>query len=150
MATYESEVPPQSSELSFVQTWSAPAAIVVACLAAAITVLTVTLPPVLDFPNHLTRIWLIGGGANAMRINTEETPSWGFGFGGAVLMDPALAELPMAAGTWKWGGVYGHRWYVDPVHRLTVAGFTNTAIEGMTGRFASDLTSEVYASFAPE
>lgn len=83
----------------------------------------------------------------ALRIATEETPSWGFGFGGAVLMDPGLAGLPMAAGTWKWGGVYGNRWYVDPANRLTVVSLSNTAVEGMAGRFAGDLISEVYAAF---
>ena len=82
----------------------------------------------------------------ASRINTEETPSWGFGFGGAVLIDPELAGLPMAAGTWKWGGVYGHRWYVDPENRLTVVSLSNTALEGMSGKFAGELISEVYAS----
>ncbi|HXR92193.1 MAG TPA: hypothetical protein VN750_18125, partial [Steroidobacteraceae bacterium] len=43
-----------------------------------------------------------------LRITTEEKPAWGFGFGGAVLMDAALAGTPQAVGTWKWGGVYGH------------------------------------------
>jgi CubicO group peptidase (beta-lactamase class C family) len=79
-----------------------------------------------------------------LRINVEETPSWGFGFGGAVLMDPKLAGVQHAVGTWKWGGVYGHHWYVDPVNRLTVVALTNTALEGMIGNFVSELRSSVY------
>lgn len=80
----------------------------------------------------------------ALRITTEEKPAWGFGFGGAVLMDAALAGTPQAMGTWKWGGVYGHHWYVDPVNRLTVIATTNTAIEGMVGGFVGKLMTAVY------
>lgn len=82
----------------------------------------------------------------ALRITTEEKPAWGFGFGGAVLMDPALAGTPQGLGTWKWGGVYGHHWYVDPVNRLTVIATTNTAIEGMVGGFVGQLMTAVYGS----
>ncbi|MEP6548780.1 MAG: serine hydrolase domain-containing protein [Gammaproteobacteria bacterium] len=79
-----------------------------------------------------------------LRINLELTPSWGFGFGGAVLMDPKLAQLPQSAGTWKWGGVYGHHWYVDPQRKLTVAALTNTTVEGMAGDFVVALRNAVY------
>ena len=82
----------------------------------------------------------------ALRINLELTPSWGFGFGGAVLMDPALAGVPQSAGTWKWGGVYGHHWYVDPQRRLTVAALSNTTAEGMAGDFVGALRDAVYAT----
>lgn len=78
-----------------------------------------------------------------LRIDVEAIPSWGFGFGGAVLMDPSLAQVPQATVTWKWGGVYGHHWYVDPVNRVTVIALTNTAIEGMIGRFNPELMAAV-------
>ena len=81
-----------------------------------------------------------------LRINLELTPSWGFGFGGAVLMDPTLAEVPQSAGTWKWGGVYGHHWYVDPQLKLTVAALTNTTVEGMAGDFVAALRNAVYGT----
>jgi CubicO group peptidase (beta-lactamase class C family) len=81
-----------------------------------------------------------------LRINIDPTPSWGFGFGGAVLMDPQLAGVPQAAGTWKWGGVYGHHWFVDPVNQLTVVATTNTAIEGMIGKFTTDLMTAIYSA----
>ena len=80
----------------------------------------------------------------SLRITTEETPSWGFGFGGAVLMDRELAGVPQENGTWKWGGVYGHHWYVDKTNRLTVIALTNTAIEGMAGSFVAELQRAVY------
>ncbi len=81
-----------------------------------------------------------------LRVNLEPTPAWGFGFGGAVLMDPRLAEVAQSAGTWKWGGVYGHHWYVDPQLKLTVAVLTNTTVEGMNGDFVAALRSAVYGT----
>lgn len=73
-------------------------------------------------------------------------PGWGFGFGGAVLVNPALANSPQSPGTWSWGGAYGHSWYVDPGRALTVVGLTNTAFEGMNGTFAQDLVAAAYRS----
>jgi CubicO group peptidase (beta-lactamase class C family) len=80
----------------------------------------------------------------SLRINVEPTPSWGFGFGGAVLIDPRLAADPRPAGTWKWGGVYGHHWYVDRRNELSVVVLTNAALDGMTGRLPEDLLDAVY------
>lgn len=79
-----------------------------------------------------------------LRIDVEPTPAWGFGFGGAILLDRSLAATPQAEGTWKWGGVYGHHWYVDPVNRLTVVSLSNTAVEGFSGAFAGELLNAVY------
>lgn len=73
-------------------------------------------------------------------------PGWGFGFGGAVLLDPAAAQTPQPRGSWMWGGVYGHSWFVDPVARLTVVLLTNTALEGMVGRLTFDVRKAVYES----
>jgi CubicO group peptidase (beta-lactamase class C family) len=80
----------------------------------------------------------------ALRLTVLQQPASAFGFGGAVLMDSALAGTPQAAGTWSWGGVYGHHWYVDPVNRLTVIALTNTALEGMVGGFVGELMEAVY------
>jgi CubicO group peptidase (beta-lactamase class C family) len=68
----------------------------------------------------------------------------GWGFGAAVLKDPEQAGSSQSAGAWGWGGVYGHSWFIDPAQRLTVVGLTNTAIEGMAGRFPTDLRNAVY------
>jgi CubicO group peptidase (beta-lactamase class C family) len=71
-------------------------------------------------------------------------PGWGFGFGGAVLTDPSAAGSPQSRGTWQWGGVYGHSWFVDPERRLTVIALTNTALEGLAGRFPIELRDAIY------
>lgn len=78
-------------------------------------------------------------------------PGWGWGLGSALLVDPVAAKSPQSAGTWQWGGAYGHSWFVDPKRNLTVIALTNTAIEGMSGAFPSAIRDAVYASLpAPE
>ena len=71
-------------------------------------------------------------------------PGWGFGFGGSVLTDPAAADSPQSKGTWQWGGVYGHSWFVDRERQLTVVALTNTALEGLFGRFPIELRDAIY------
>ncbi len=73
-------------------------------------------------------------------------PGIGFGYGGAVVVDPAIAHTPQSAGTWQWGGIYGHSWFVDPARKPTVVAFTNTGLEGMWGKFTTDLRDAVYES----
>lgn len=75
-------------------------------------------------------------------------PGWGFGFGGALLLDPRVVATPQSAGTWMWGGVWGHSWFVDPAKRLVVVGLTNTGIEGMMGNFPGAVRNAVYASLS--
>ncbi|WP_413739024.1 serine hydrolase domain-containing protein [Sodalis sp. RH21] len=71
-------------------------------------------------------------------------PGFGFGLGFSVLRDPRLAASPESAGTWRWGGAYGHSWFVDRAQGLSVVAFTNTLYEGMSGRFVTDLRDAVY------
>ena len=71
---------------------------------------------------------------------------FGFGFGWSVVTDPVAAQAPFSAGTIKWGGVYGHSWFVDREKKLTVVALTNTALEGMWGQFTIDLRDAIYAA----
>ena len=71
-------------------------------------------------------------------------PGYGFSLGAGILLDPAAAGAPQAAGTWSWGGVYGASWFVDPVNRTTVVILSNTAIEGMIGAFTIAVRDAVY------
>lgn len=81
------------------------------------------------------------------QIGNLEMPYWpgrGFGLGFTLLKDPALAHTPESPGTWRMGGTYGHSWFVDPKEELSVVAFTNTALEGMSGRFTTELCESVY------
>ncbi|MFT4003436.1 MAG: serine hydrolase domain-containing protein [Rhizobium sp.] len=71
---------------------------------------------------------------------------FGFGYGWSVVLDPAAAQAPFSKGTIKWGGVYGHSWFVDPEKGLSVVALTNTALEGMWGQFTIDLRDAIYAA----
>lgn len=71
-------------------------------------------------------------------------PGFGFGLGFSVLRDPTLAASPESAGTWRWGGAYGHAWFVDRARGLSVVAFTNSLYEGMAGRFVTNLRDAVY------
>ncbi|AWJ83572.1 serine hydrolase [Azospirillum sp. TSH58] len=71
-------------------------------------------------------------------------PGWGFGYGWAVLDDPAPTGTPQAAGTLQWGGAYGHSWFIDRRNGLSVVALTNTAFEGMSGAFPTDVRNAVY------
>jgi CubicO group peptidase (beta-lactamase class C family) len=73
-----------------------------------------------------------------------EGPGWEFGYGGAVLVDPTAADTPQAPGTLQWNGACGHKWFIDPANELTVVALTNTAFEGMIGRFPLDVRNAVY------
>ncbi|AYG58694.1 serine hydrolase domain-containing protein [Rhizobium jaguaris] len=71
---------------------------------------------------------------------------FGFGYGWSVVIDPVAAQAPFSVGTIKWGGVYGHSWFVDPQKKLTVVALTNTTLEGMWGQFTIDLRDAIYAA----
>ncbi|WP_322022231.1 serine hydrolase domain-containing protein [Burkholderia sp. BCC1977] len=73
-----------------------------------------------------------------------DAPGFGFGLGFSVLYDPAAAQSPESVGTWRWGGAYGHAWFVDRAAGLTVVALTNTLYEGMHGRFVADVRDAVY------
>ncbi len=73
-----------------------------------------------------------------------QEPGAGFGFGGALIVDPAAAKTPQSVGTMYWGGVYGHSWFVDPARKITVVALTNTSLEGMWGKFTFALRDAVY------
>ncbi len=77
-------------------------------------------------------------------VTDPANPGWSFGYGGAVVTDPAAAKTPQSAGTWYWGGAYGNSWFVDMERELSVVLLTNTAYEGMNGRITIDVRDAVY------
>ncbi|QEL26191.1 beta-lactamase family protein [Bosea sp. F3-2] len=85
------------------------------------------------------------------RVQTGEVavagwPGWGYGLGFSVLKDAAAAGTSESPGTWRWGGAYGHSWFVDRARKLSVVAFTNTALEGMSGggRFPQEICRAIY------
>lgn len=84
-------------------------------------------------------------------LDIEGSPGWGYGLGFSVLRDANAAGATESPGTWRWGGAYGHSWFVDPDKNLTLVAFTNTALEGMSngGRFSADLSRALYAAIGP-
>ncbi|SOE94932.1 CubicO group peptidase, beta-lactamase class C family [Burkholderia sp. D7] len=81
-------------------------------------------------------------------LGPPDAPGFGFGLGFSVLRDPVAAGSPESPGTWRWGGAYGHSWFVDRARGLSVVAFTNTLYEGMSGAFVADLRDAVYAVYA--
>ena len=79
-------------------------------------------------------------------LSMADWPGWSYGLGFAMLRD--AAGTPETPGTWRWGGAYGHTWFVDPAKRLSVVAFTNTASEGVSGRFPQDVTRAIYAALS--
>ncbi|MEC0236724.1 serine hydrolase [Paenibacillus kribbensis] len=73
-------------------------------------------------------------------------PGRGFGLGFTVLHNPDEIGTAESPGTWRLGGAYGHSWFVDPAQRLSVVAFTNTAYEGMSGPFTTELCQAIYGS----
>ncbi|MBL8593744.1 MAG: beta-lactamase family protein, partial [Devosia sp.] len=69
---------------------------------------------------------------------------WRFGFLSGVLVDPRLAATPQSAGTFYWGGAHGNTWFLDPERQLSFVGLTNTAVEGVDGRFPREVRDAIY------
>ncbi len=68
----------------------------------------------------------------------------GFSLGWSITLDPAASGAPFSPGTWAWGGVYGHSWFVDPARALSVVSFSNTALAGVGGAYPTAIRDAVY------
>lgn len=69
---------------------------------------------------------------------------WGWSLGFSILKNSKIANTPQGNGTYQWGGVWGNTWWVDPANKLTVVILTNTALEGMSGQFPTDIKKIIY------
>lgn len=70
-------------------------------------------------------------------------PGVGQGYGASIVIDPAAAGSTLSPGAIRWGGAYGHSWFIDPASRTSAVLLTNTAFEGMTGALRDDLQRAV-------
>jgi CubicO group peptidase (beta-lactamase class C family) len=84
--------------------------------------------------NQIGSLWVLRG----------DEPGRKFGFGAAVLEDPGAAGSPQSRGTISWGGAWGHHWFVDLAKNLTVISLTNTAVEGVAGKFPRHIRQAAY------
>jgi CubicO group peptidase (beta-lactamase class C family) len=98
---------------------------------------------------RFARLLLNGGELDGVRLLREETiaamtepqtgglpidlagPGYDFGYGVAVLTDPALAKTRQPPGSYGWSSVYGTGLSVDPASGLAFVVMTQTAVEGM-------------------
>jgi CubicO group peptidase (beta-lactamase class C family) len=80
-----------------------------------------------------------------LRILFDPTGNTAFGFGGSILLNPAASGSLLSPGSWQWGGVWGHSWFVDPARKLTIVNLTNTMLEGMSGQLPRDVLAAVLA-----
>ncbi|UJR82244.1 serine hydrolase domain-containing protein [Sandaracinus amylolyticus] len=81
------------------------------------------------------------------RIAPIDSPTlgegYGYGYGASVLRDPVAARSPLSRGAVRWGGAYGHSWFVDRASETSSVLLTNTAFEGMTGRLRDEVEEAV-------
>lgn len=79
------------------------------------------------------------------QLSQAGSPGWQFSLFGAWLDDPVAAGSPAPRGTVRWGGIYGHNWFIDPSAGLSVVSMSNTGLEGSDGKFRDDILQAVYA-----
>jgi len=68
-------------------------------------------------------------------------PGWGFSWLGAALINPQATGSQWSEGSVAWGGTYGNFWGIDFAKNRVVVSMTNTAYEGMSGRFAQEIAA---------
>ena len=68
----------------------------------------------------------------------------GFGYLGAVTLDPVAAGTAMPVGAVDWGGAWGHNWVVDCRSRTVIVVCTNTVFEGCNGPFREEVVQAVF------
>lgn len=110
-------------------------------------------------PNDLLKFFeaLRTGGGDILRHETvalatrnqigdlPRDPGVRFGYFGSIVADPAAAATPQSAGSYDWGGVYGHSWLVDPAQKLVMLSMSNTALEGCQGLYPRQVRDAIYA-----
>ncbi|AEI38355.1 MAG: serine hydrolase domain-containing protein [Zymomonas mobilis subsp. pomaceae] len=74
----------------------------------------------------------------------SQKPGFGFGYGGSLIIDPQIVGTGQSKNTLQWGGVYGHRWFIDRQQSITAVILTNTTFEGMAGQLPQQITEAIY------
>lgn len=79
------------------------------------------------------------------QLEFTRSPGWQFSLIGAWLADPALAPSTANIGTSRWGGIFGHTWFIDQQSGLSVVATTNTGLEGCDGKYPLEIRDAIYA-----
>lgn len=85
-------------------------------------------------------------GKQTAQLPHAQAPGWHFSYFGAWLDNPAVAGSPASRGTNRWGGIYGHNWFIDAAQGLTVVSMSNTGLEGCDGPFKDEVRDAIYAA----
>ena len=88
----------------------------------------------------------LGMSNQTAQLPHAQGPGWQFSYFGAWLDDPALAGTPAPRGTNRWGGIYGHNWFIDPANRLSVVSMSNTGLEGSDGAYVAEIRNAIYTA----
>ncbi|WP_394827509.1 serine hydrolase domain-containing protein [Pendulispora albinea] len=72
-------------------------------------------------------------------------PGIGYGYGVAVVRDPSQSGSALTAGSFQWGGAYGHHGWVDPRAGVSAVILTNVALACTLGPLADDIKRAVHA-----
>ncbi len=69
-----------------------------------------------------------------------------FGYLGAVMADPAVAQTSLPVDAVDWVGAWGHNWAIYPQSGTSVVVCTNTAFEGCNGPFRDEVIGAVFGA----
>ncbi len=67
-----------------------------------------------------------------------------FGFLAAIIEDPIPSGRVLPKGTLRWGGAWGHEWFMDKSSGLTAVMMTNTTTEGVVGAYTREVPAAIY------
>ncbi|UWZ82392.1 serine hydrolase domain-containing protein [Occallatibacter riparius] len=93
--------------------------------------------------NHLPKELMTGQFGIGMHVMR---PGFGYGYDGAVVFDPAEANLPDGAGTYFWDGAAGTWFWVDPTNDVVFVGMIQRMGGGDNHPLAYRTHSAVYSA----
>ena len=69
-----------------------------------------------------------------------------FGYLAAIIVDPKPSGRVLPKGTLRWGGAWGHEWFMDTSSGLSAVMMTNTTAEGVVGAYTRDVPAAIYGT----
>ncbi len=69
-----------------------------------------------------------------------------FGYLSAIVVDPKPSGRVLPKGTLRWGGAWGHEWFMDISSGISAVMMTNTTVEGVVGAYTRDIPAAIYGA----